>query len=168
MGVVIRFSFLGTQASFNLDKQLFWTHYHDLTNILTPRDVWLTMYGSNKEKLTNYVLVVTPSFFPWQDKKVLVDNSTLSNCSPYYMLSNNLLGGGGGKGRANTYWREINDRGGWMESADPVWVPWWVSLEGAEWEKSTLRTVGYKRHETLEDCRKDLKSDLGGYKWDLF
>lgn len=48
------------------------------------------------------------------------------------MLSNNLLGGGGGKGRANTYWREINDRCGWTESADPVRVPWWVRLEGAE------------------------------------
>ena len=48
----------------------------------------------NKEKLTNYVLVATPSFFPWQDKKLLADNSTLSNCSPYYMLWNNLLGEG--------------------------------------------------------------------------
>ena len=50
----------------------------------------------------NYVLVVTLSFLPWQDKKVLVDNSTLSRFSLHIICFGISVVGRRGKGKVNT------------------------------------------------------------------
>ena len=36
--------------------------------------------------MTHYVLIFTLLIFPWQGKKALVDNLTLSSCCPHYVF----------------------------------------------------------------------------------